>query len=142
MWFSPFDCPSPVSGPSSDLFSGVLYHGYNPPPGFCWDTLCADDPIMVRVFLPLHELVMAKSSFSLDLKKKKNAKCKIVWRVFTFILNKLYGFSFWIRNETWNFFLKNERLILLYCLQRMTKTWKGIMQIRRPKISWITPNIR
>ncbi|XP_056018882.1 lysosomal alpha-mannosidase-like isoform X2 [Ostrea edulis] len=33
-------------GPSSDLFSGVLYHGYNPPPGFCWDTLCSDDPIM------------------------------------------------------------------------------------------------
>lgn len=33
-------------GPSSDLFSGVLYHGYNPPPGFCWDTLCTDDPIM------------------------------------------------------------------------------------------------
>lgn len=50
MLLSPFDCPPPVSGPSSDLFSGVLYHGYNPPPGFCWDTLCTDDPIMVSVF--------------------------------------------------------------------------------------------
>lgn len=42
--------PPPLVGPSSDLFSGVLYHGYNPPPGFCWDTLCSDDPIMVSVF--------------------------------------------------------------------------------------------
>lgn len=66
MLLSPFDCPPPVSGRSSDLFSGVLYHGYNPPPGFCWDTLCTDDPIMVRVFLSL-QVVMARSSFSQDL---------------------------------------------------------------------------
>lgn len=66
MLLSPFYRPPPVLGPSSDLFSGVLYHGYNPPPGFCWDTLCTDDPIMVSIFLSL-QVVMARSSFSQDL---------------------------------------------------------------------------
>lgn len=33
-------------GDTADLFTGVLLNGYNPPPGFCFDELCTDDPIM------------------------------------------------------------------------------------------------
>ncbi|XP_055376537.1 lysosomal alpha-mannosidase-like isoform X1 [Condylostylus longicornis] len=33
-------------GESSDLFTGALYNQYQPPPGFCFDILCADEPII------------------------------------------------------------------------------------------------
>ncbi|KAK3085464.1 hypothetical protein FSP39_003781 [Pinctada imbricata] len=33
-------------GSQSDLFTGVLFNGYNPPKGFCFDVTCRDDPIM------------------------------------------------------------------------------------------------
>ena len=39
-------------GTASDLFTGVLYNYYSPPPGFCWDLLCNDDPIMDNANLP------------------------------------------------------------------------------------------
>ena len=29
-----------------ELFTGVLYNYYSPPPGFCWDLLCNDEPLM------------------------------------------------------------------------------------------------
>ncbi|XP_068670671.1 lysosomal alpha-mannosidase-like isoform X1 [Montipora foliosa] len=29
----------------SDIFTGVLYNGYNPPKGFCYDQFCADPPV-------------------------------------------------------------------------------------------------
>ncbi|XP_055596638.1 lysosomal alpha-mannosidase-like isoform X1 [Uranotaenia lowii] len=29
-----------------DLFTGVLYNTYQPPPGFCFDILCSDEPFM------------------------------------------------------------------------------------------------
>uniref|UniRef100_A0A336LYZ7 Alpha-mannosidase n=1 Tax=Culicoides sonorensis TaxID=179676 RepID=A0A336LYZ7_CULSO len=32
-------------GDQSDLFTGVLFNNYGPPPGFCWDILCDDEPI-------------------------------------------------------------------------------------------------
>ncbi|XP_033744911.1 lysosomal alpha-mannosidase-like [Pecten maximus] len=31
---------------TADLFTGVLYNNYGPPKGFCFDLLCADDPMM------------------------------------------------------------------------------------------------
>ncbi|XP_050319281.1 lysosomal alpha-mannosidase isoform X2 [Bactrocera neohumeralis] len=31
---------------SSKLFTGALYNQYQPPPGFCFDILCADEPII------------------------------------------------------------------------------------------------
>ncbi|GAB1602915.1 lysosomal alpha-mannosidase-like [Argonauta hians] len=37
---------NPNIGANADLFTGILLNGYNPPPGFCFDILCADDPIM------------------------------------------------------------------------------------------------
>ncbi|XP_037910288.1 lysosomal alpha-mannosidase isoform X2 [Hermetia illucens] len=33
-------------GKSSNLFTGVLYNQYQPPEGFCFDILCADEPII------------------------------------------------------------------------------------------------
>ena len=33
-------------GDASDLFTGVLYNEYGPPPGFCWDLPCDDAPLM------------------------------------------------------------------------------------------------
>ncbi|XP_076073575.1 lysosomal alpha-mannosidase-like [Mytilus galloprovincialis] len=32
-------------GSKADLFTGVLFNGYGPPPGFCFDINCNDDPI-------------------------------------------------------------------------------------------------
>ncbi|XP_046392611.1 lysosomal alpha-mannosidase-like isoform X2 [Ischnura elegans] len=37
---------SPNLGKKSWLFTGVLYNHYMPPPGFCFDLLCDDEPIM------------------------------------------------------------------------------------------------
>lgn len=33
-------------GQKADLFTGALYNTYSPPPGFCFDILCQDDPII------------------------------------------------------------------------------------------------
>ncbi|XP_037957645.1 lysosomal alpha-mannosidase isoform X2 [Teleopsis dalmanni] len=33
-------------GERSELFTGILYNHYSAPPGFCFDTLCSDDPII------------------------------------------------------------------------------------------------
>lgn len=33
-------------GENADLFTGVLYNHYSPPPGFCFDILCADEPVI------------------------------------------------------------------------------------------------
>lgn len=33
-------------GEEADLFTGVLYNNYGPPPGFCFDILCSDEPII------------------------------------------------------------------------------------------------
>ena len=36
---------SPDLGSSADLFTHILYNEYGPPPGFCWDLLCDDEPV-------------------------------------------------------------------------------------------------
>lgn len=33
-------------GNKADMFTGVLYNTYSPPPGFCFDILCSDEPIV------------------------------------------------------------------------------------------------
>ncbi|KFO79729.1 Lysosomal alpha-mannosidase, partial [Cuculus canorus] len=32
--------------PAADIFTGILPNMYNPPPGFCWDQLCSDPPVV------------------------------------------------------------------------------------------------
>lgn len=39
-------------GEDGDLFTGALYNNYSPPPGFCFDILCSDDPIIDDKFSP------------------------------------------------------------------------------------------
>lgn len=50
-------------GSKADLFTGVLYNTYSPPPGFCFDILCSDDPI-----------IDDKSSPEYNVDKKVNAE--------------------------------------------------------------------
>lgn len=35
-----------VLGKEAELFTGVLYNTYSAPPGFCFDALCHDEPII------------------------------------------------------------------------------------------------
>jgi len=37
---------SSVTGKAAELFTSVLYNNYAPPPGFCFDVLCDDEPII------------------------------------------------------------------------------------------------
>ena len=37
---------SPDLGRRADLFTHILYNEYGPPPGFCWDLPCDDEPVM------------------------------------------------------------------------------------------------
>ncbi len=39
--------PSKNLGSDGDLFTGILYNGYGPPAGFCFDTVCSNDFIQV-----------------------------------------------------------------------------------------------
>lgn len=34
------------SGQRVNLFTTAMYNTYSPPPGFCFDVLCSDDPII------------------------------------------------------------------------------------------------
>ncbi|XP_050677928.1 lysosomal alpha-mannosidase-like [Leptidea sinapis] len=43
-------------GKSSDLFTGVLYNTYSPPPGFCFDVLCDDEPIVDDEHSPMYNV--------------------------------------------------------------------------------------
>ncbi|XP_045541142.1 lysosomal alpha-mannosidase-like [Papilio machaon] len=43
-------------GKSSDIFTGVLYNTYSPPPGFCFDVLCNDEPIIDDPSSPMYNV--------------------------------------------------------------------------------------
>ncbi|XP_022831671.1 lysosomal alpha-mannosidase-like isoform X1 [Spodoptera litura] len=45
-----------ILGKSSDIFTGVLYNTYSPPPGFCFDVLCSDEPIIDDASSPLYNV--------------------------------------------------------------------------------------
>ena len=38
---------SETLGQTTEIFTGVLYDGYGPPKGFCFDEGCDDQPVMV-----------------------------------------------------------------------------------------------
>lgn len=33
-------------GAAANIFTGAMYNTYSPPPGFCFDILCSDEPII------------------------------------------------------------------------------------------------
>ncbi|XP_041983730.1 lysosomal alpha-mannosidase-like isoform X1 [Aricia agestis] len=43
-------------GKPSDIFTGVLYNTYSPPPGFCFDVLCSDEPIVDDPDSPMYNV--------------------------------------------------------------------------------------
>ncbi|XP_053622765.1 lysosomal alpha-mannosidase-like isoform X3 [Plodia interpunctella] len=55
-----------VLGKSSDLFTGVLYNTYSPPPGFCFDVLCNDEPIIDDVNSPIYNVDRRVNHFLQD----------------------------------------------------------------------------
>ncbi|XP_013178929.1 PREDICTED: lysosomal alpha-mannosidase-like isoform X2 [Papilio xuthus] len=50
-------------GKSSDIFTGVLYNTYSPPPGFCFDVLCNDEPIIDDPSSPMYNVDQKVSKF-------------------------------------------------------------------------------
>lgn len=40
------------TGEKAHLFTGALYNNYGPPPGFCFDILCSDEPIIDAKWSP------------------------------------------------------------------------------------------
>ena len=49
--------PSTSLGAQAEIFTGVLFTGYGPPPGLCFDTFCTDPPIQVTV-LHHHDVII------------------------------------------------------------------------------------
>ncbi|KAF9417247.1 hypothetical protein HW555_005649 [Spodoptera exigua] len=54
-----------VLGKSSDIFTGVLFNTYSPPPGFCFDVLCADEPIIDDPSSPMYNVELKTSLFKI-----------------------------------------------------------------------------
>ncbi|XP_059047343.1 lysosomal alpha-mannosidase-like isoform X1 [Achroia grisella] len=50
-------------GKTSDIFTGALYNTYSPPPGFCFDVLCNDEPIVDDVNSPMYNVDKRVSEF-------------------------------------------------------------------------------
>ncbi|CAD0207115.1 unnamed protein product [Chrysodeixis includens] len=50
-------------GKASDIFTGALYNTYSPPAGFCFDVLCADEPIITDPDSPMYNVVDKVQSF-------------------------------------------------------------------------------
>lgn len=40
------------SGVESDILTGIMFNTYSPPPGFCFDVLCSDDPVIDDINSP------------------------------------------------------------------------------------------
>lgn len=44
--FEHFDFDFNLIGVGSDIMTGIMFNTYSPPPGFCFDILCTDEPII------------------------------------------------------------------------------------------------
>lgn len=71
--------PSPSLGQKSDLFTGILFYGYGPPPGFCYDMKCTDPPIQVDCCRRMNSYLkcgaVATSLAMSNLKKSHELNC-------------------------------------------------------------------
>lgn len=43
-------------GKRANLFTAAMYNTYSPPPGFCFDVLCADEPMIDDPDSPDHNI--------------------------------------------------------------------------------------
>jgi lysosomal alpha-mannosidase len=59
-------------GPAADLFTGILPNIYSPPPGFCFDVECNDDPIMDNPLLEDYNVNEKVENFLVYVKEKQN----------------------------------------------------------------------
>ncbi|XP_073966372.1 lysosomal alpha-mannosidase-like isoform X1 [Choristoneura fumiferana] len=50
-------------GEASDIFTSVLYNTYSPPPGFCFDVLCDDEPIIDDIDSPMYNVEKRVTEF-------------------------------------------------------------------------------
>lgn len=75
-------------GPKADLFTGVLFNTYSPPPGFCFDILCSDDPIIDDKSSPEFNVDQ-----KVDLEKLEQY---INIRLISVLMNKLWEILWWI----------------------------------------------
>lgn len=55
-------------GEKADLFTGILYNTYSPPPGFCFDILCSDEPIIDDKSSPEYNVDQKVISFAFAVK--------------------------------------------------------------------------
>lgn len=57
------------SGKRANLFTAAMYNTYSPPPGFCFDVLCADEPMIDDPDSP---------DYNIDKKVRNNANMVII----------------------------------------------------------------
>ena len=49
-------------GAPAEIFTGVLYYGYGPPPGFCFDINCGDvTPVQVHCLTQIHFVIICNT---------------------------------------------------------------------------------
>lgn len=82
----------------SDLFTGAMYNTYSPPPGFCFDILCQDEPII-------------DDKKSKDYNVERRVSLILILKLFTFIVIFCAG----MRREGQRF-LTNFFLLCFFCV--------------------------
>lgn len=92
-------------GSKADLFTGILYNTYSPPPGFCFDILCSDDPIIDDKSSP---------EYNVD---QKVIKCDFINIIFHLMFFYLINFQRSVFTKKKNQFKSNivARIFRIYC---------------------------
>lgn len=91
-------------GEDADLFTGALYNTYSPPPGFCFDILCQDDPIIDDKWAPDYN-VDQKVRGAFHFKSHDNGRNYLIQLMIFFILCINYVNNFLFSSK----FKKNEK---------------------------------
>jgi lysosomal alpha-mannosidase len=74
---------SPNLGEAGDLFTGALFNNYGPPPGFCFDILCADEPFIDNKHSPDYNVDSKVRPFSLHFRSQIKI-CRLAKRLTNF----------------------------------------------------------
>ena len=65
--------PSKSLGQNHSIFTGVLFNGYGPPPGFCFDVRCQDAPLQADKSLEDYDLDFRADDFARFVRKQAEA---------------------------------------------------------------------